>query len=60
MSTNSVKMFRRAFLTLSPMIAIVGVLSVGNAAAPVLLAILAIIILAAVSSRLTPSPVRRR
>lgn len=53
-------MFRRAFLTLSPVIAIIGVLSVGNAAAPVLLAILAITILAAVSYRLAPSPVRRR
>jgi hypothetical protein len=56
---QGVKLFRRAFLTLSPVIAVVGVLSVGSNAAPVLLAILAISILGLVSYRLAPSAIRR-
>jgi len=53
------KTARRVFLSLSPLIAVAGALSVGDQAAPVLLAILAISILAAVSYRLAPSPIRR-
>jgi hypothetical protein len=54
------KLIRRTFLSLSPLIVVVGALAVGAQATPVLLAILAISILAAVSYRLAPSPVRRR
>jgi hypothetical protein len=53
------KAIRRVFLSLSPLIAVAGALSFGDQATPVLLAILAISILAAVSYRLAPSPITR-